>query len=367
MIMNKAIIACLLLGLSSISSNLLAQVDNVILITLDGLRPEEVFGGADERLMIPDLGVKKPKDYKSRYGADSPEERRKKLMPFLWDKIGRKKGWIAGDMLSDSKCLVTNGKYFSYPGYNEILTGAADEKINSNAKRYNKNTTVLEFLNEQPELIGTVSAFCSWDVFPFIINDQRSGVVVNAGWTKLTVGVPQQIELLNHAAENIAHEWDNVRYDVFTAEGAIECMRTDSPRVLYVALGETDDWAHAGRYDRYLDAARQNDHFIRRLWLETQSIKEYRNKTAFLITTDHGRGDGREGWKSHSKDLPGSESIWMAAFGAGITSKGIDEGGRFTQSQIASTVAALLGYEFSSEVIDTSLEIAKPLPICDLP
>ena len=36
--------------------------------------------------------------------------------------------------LKNSNFSLTNNKIFSYPGYNEILTGEADSTINSNAK-----------------------------------------------------------------------------------------------------------------------------------------------------------------------------------------------------------------------------------------
>lgn len=333
-------------------------VHNVVLITIDGLRCEEVFGGADERLMINELGVKEPDQLKEKYLGGTAIENRSRLMPFLWNRM-EADGWIAGDWQQDSQVQVTNGKYFSYPGYNEILCGFADEKVDSNAKKYNENRTVLEWLNNQPSLRGTVHAYCSWDVFPFIINDRRSRIPVNAGWEKLTLGNRQVLKVLNHTADNLFHEWEGVRYDVFTAAGAIQAMRADKPRVLYVSLGETDDWAHAGRYDRYLLAARLNDGFIKQLWQETEAHEQYRQKTAFLITTDHGRGDGREGWKSHGATLSGSERIWIAAFGAGVSAKGVDQGGRFRQSQIAATVARFMGYDFKA----THSKIADPLPI----
>ncbi|MFN9913376.1 MAG: hypothetical protein ACK53L_12370, partial [Pirellulaceae bacterium] len=34
----------------------------VVLVTLDGLRGEEVFGGADRRLMVKENGVEKPEE-----------------------------------------------------------------------------------------------------------------------------------------------------------------------------------------------------------------------------------------------------------------------------------------------------------------
>jgi phosphopentomutase len=175
----------------------------------------------------------------------------------------------------------------------------------------------------------------------------------------LKVGNPERVEALNYVAKNIFHEWDGVRYDSITASGALEEMKINKPRVLFVALGETDDWAHKGRYDRYLLTANQNDGFIRDLYETAQSIPEYKDNTLFIVTSDHGRGDGREGWKNHSVLLPGSERIWIAAFGPGLSVSGMDEGGKFEQAQVAATVAKYLGLDFGQQ----NSKVRPPLPI----
>lgn len=307
--------------------------------------------------MVEESGVKDVAACRAAYHRETREERREELLPFLWAQI-KSGGWAAGDWHANSKVLITNGHYFSYPGYSELLCGYADARIDSNDKRYNPNTTVLEWLNQQSPFTGQVYAFGSWDVFPFIINDKRSGVPVNAGWRDLEIGDPAAIAAYNDAARNMVHEWDGVRYDVFTAAGALQAMQAKTPRVLYVALGEPDDWAHAGRYDRYLSSSRKCDDLIRQLWEMAQRLPAYKDRTAFLVATDHGRGDGREGWKNHSNSLPGSERIWVVAFGAGIQRSGVDQGGEYQQAQVAATVAAVLGQDFTP----ASEKIAPPLP-----
>ena len=219
--------------------------------------------------------------------------------------------------------------------------------------------TVLEYLNKQPPLTRKVAVYGSWDVFPFIVNDQRSGIPVNAGWQDFRVGNAERVAALNLVSKELFHQWEGVRYDVLTTSGAIEELKTNQPRVLYVALGETDDWAHEGRYDRYLLTAQQNDSFIRMIWETTQSMEAYRDKTLFIITTDHGRGDGRDGWKNHGVHLPGSDHIWIAAFGSGLCLSGSDRDGRFRQSQVAATISQALGFDFRA----TADGVDEPLPI----
>ena len=86
----------------------------------------------------------------------------------------------SADRPSGARAAILNGKKFSYPGYSELLVGFHDPRIDSNAKRPNPNSTVLEFVNRQPAMRGRVAAFGSWDVFPYIVNEERSGILVNA-------------------------------------------------------------------------------------------------------------------------------------------------------------------------------------------
>ena len=118
------------------------------------------------------------------FGESDLNERRKALLPFFWNTLATK-GQLYGNRELGCKVNVINNQWFSYPGYSEILTGQADnERIHSNDKIYNPNTNVLEFINSQNAFTGKVAAFSSWDVFPYIINDKRSGVMVSGGLEK---------------------------------------------------------------------------------------------------------------------------------------------------------------------------------------
>ena len=323
------------------------ETERVLLITMDGLRWQELFGGADRSLINEnDGGIRDPAQTLDRFWRENPEARRSALMPFFWSTIARE-GQVFGDPSAASTVTVANGHYFSYPGYNEILTGYGDPRIDSNDKIPNPNVTVLEWLHGRPGYHGRVFAFASWDVFPFIINDRRSGIPVNAGWQPLAGSADDaERDLLNQLADELPHYWANVRYDAFTYRGAADCLARNRPRVLYVSLGETDDWAHARRYDLYLAAAWQNDDFLRRLWEAAQSLPEYRGKTSLVLTTDHGRGGSGKDWTSHGRDIPGSDRMWIAVLGPDTPSLGIRKNQNATQGQVAATVAALLGEDY---------------------
>lgn len=346
------------------------QTRNVILITLDGLRWQEVFGGVDETLMDKDLGgVKDVQDLRRRFQRDTAVESRKTLMPFFWNTLAAQ-GVVFGDPNHESKAVVTNGLNFSYPGYSELLCGFADPRVDSNAKTNNENITVLEWLSSKPGFENSVAAFCSWDVFPFIINETRSGIPVNAGWEPLSMD--EQLSLpgtdsaavfleLDRLSNEIPRYFPEVRYDYFTYRAAEEYLKSRKPRLLYVSFGETDDWAHAGRYDLYLDSAYRNDEYIRRLWTLVQLMPEYRDCTTLILTTDHGRGDNRVDWKSHGKDIADCEHIWMAVIGPDVVHQTIERT-QVTQSQIAATVAACLGYDYRASVPQAAAALPLPRP-----
>jgi hypothetical protein len=120
---------------------------NVVLITTDGLRWQEVFSGAEKALINKQHGgVADAKAIEAKFWRETPEERREALLPFFWKKIA-KEGQIYGNQTKGSSAQITNTMKFSYPGYNEILTGFADPAIDSNAKKPNQNFTVLEWLH----------------------------------------------------------------------------------------------------------------------------------------------------------------------------------------------------------------------------
>ena len=335
------------------------RVENVVVVTLDGFRHQEFFGGADPTLIDPKAGGVRDVDaLKARFWRDEPQARRETLLPFLWGTVATR-GQIFGDASRHAPARLTNGKKFSYPGYSEMLCGFPDDRIDSNAKTVNPNRSVLEFLNGRPETRGRVAAFCSWDVFPFILRSSESGMKVHAGWTPI---VDPPLTDRQHAAnamiEHLPRYWTDNVFDAVTMEAAREHVLRHKPKVLFLGLGETDEWAHGRRYDLYLDAAHRADRFLAELWETMQAMPEYRGKTAILVTTDHGRGPSPGDWTDHGPKTEGAENIWIAVMGPTTRPMGVRQDVEVTQSQVASTIASLLGEDF----VAASPRSAKPLP-----
>ena len=324
---------------------------HLLFVTLDGLRWQEAFGGADSAIV---WGRDDSATLAQRWWRPTREERRALLLPFIWSTMAER-GQLLGDRQAGGGVRVTNGKNFSYPGYNELLTGRPDPGIDSNDKVPNPNVTVLEWLARRPGFVGGVRAVASWDAFPAIINAGRSGIPVGASASS---GPSAALAPLLPAL------WTETRLDALTHLDALALLRDSvAPRVLYVALGETDEWAHAGEYALYLDAARRNDATIRALYEAFAAHPAVRGSLALLVTVDHGRGDG-PAWTDHGRDVPVAQWIWVAAMGPGVASRGSrGDLADATQSQVAATVAALVGEDYAGAVAG----VARPLPLTQAP
>ncbi len=313
-----------------------ADDQRLILVTMDGTRWQELFRGPDPALVAdphftdPDMTEAVEKSWKT--GPD--------VMPFL-HSLPAQGGVLTGNRDVGQCMAVTNPMWFSYPGYNEILTGRPDPAITSNDKIWNRNITFLEWLNHRPGFAGQVLAFGNWDVFAYIFNTQRSGLPVNPGF--------------------------GTRYptETLTMRFALDALREKKPRVLYVGLGDTDEFAHMGRYDAYLGAMNRDDDFIAELWRMAQADPVYRGKTTLIVTTDHGRG-AKTGaaWTEHGSaeavrldphgftiadpaGFPGSEQIWLAALGPAVH-PAAQGSGCLGQNQIAASALSALGQDWKA-------------------
>lgn len=347
--MRKIVFLVLIMSLPGM--DLLAQkttqTENIILITFDGLRWQELFKGADS-LMVDDTGlIDTPGSLLADYWHSDPKKRREMLFPFFWGTIATE-GQLYGNRHFGNKVDNSNKMWFSYPGYNEVLSGFADDdRINSNSKINNPNVTFLEYLNQMPEYNGKVMAFGSWDVFPYIIHEERSGVPVNAGFDLAEGDDLTDVErTVNRIQQEIRGPWGGVRLDPFTHHFAMEGLKKHRPKVMYIAYGETDDWAHGGKYDQYIWSAHQTDAYIKEIWDWVQSDPEYKDKTTLIITTDHGRGITKTSWKSHGASVPEGGEIWMMAIGPDTPASGeMKIEGQWHSAQVARTIFKLLGME----------------------
>jgi hypothetical protein len=365
--MKKSILLTSLFSMFFLGAQAQQKMDTpktkVVLITLDGFRWQELFTGADANLIENKDFVHDTAELKTKFWRNTPAERRTVLMPFLWNKVTQM-GQLHGNRNEGSNVNLTNSMWFSYPGYNEILTGSPDDKrIASNDKFNNPNTTVLEKVNNIPQYKGKVAAFGSWDVFPYIINEERSGIPVNAGFESATGNTLSSNEIfLNELQTQIPSPFDGVRLDAFTSHYALEYMQKEHPELVFISYGETDDFAHQGNYNAYLTSANNTDALIKQLWNFTQNDPFYKDNTVFILSTDHGRGTQPiETWKHHGSKIAGADQAWFVVFGNNVEVLGeVTKPEQLYSTQIAPTVLQVLDSKLKdSEMKGNTIKIFK--------
>lgn len=327
------------------------KTQNIIFISVDGYRWEELFNGMDSALA-------NKRQYRktdsaalmAKYWAATPEERRAKLMPFFWNTIASN-GQLYGNRAWGNDVNVRNAYWFSYPGRAETITGYYDPKINSNGYPDNPNTNVFEFIEKQKGFGGKVAVFASWDAVDRIVNRNRNHLPLINPYEKVEgSGLTEAQELANELQDYMPKYYgDEERWDMHTYAIAKSYILARHPRAVYIDFGDPDVLAHSGRYDFYLDAAHYTDQMIGSLWNAMQRDPFYRNKTTFVICPDHGRGNGKD-WVSHGTAAAGSNNTWLAVMGPDTPATGaVKTKMQLYHDQFAQTMANLLGLDFKAE------------------
>jgi hypothetical protein len=156
-----------------------------------------------------------------------------------------------------------------------------------------------------------------------------------------------EMEIFNRIQFEMRTPWDVVRHDTVTLGLALGYLKRYKPKFFYLALGETDDWAHERRYDRMVQAISLFDSALRDLWETLQSMEPYRGRTTLIVTTDHGRGNGLDQWMSHGADVSGSNETWIGVFGPDTPNLGeIRDQPNYTASHIAATILGFYGLDY---------------------
>jgi hypothetical protein len=237
---------------------------------------------------------------------------------------------------------------WSTPGYTEIMTGAPRPEVTDNDRVRHPYRTVLEHAREALGLdYGQVAQIGSWEGFKLAAASRDDAFLmvgvhdsIPAPWGSAET---DQLALLRRQVMGL---WEEGSNDVLTFRMAQHFLVRNQPRVLWLALVNSDDWAHADRYDRYLEYLHLADSLLGELWQTLQSLDAYRDRTTLVITTDHGRGIQGSDWAEHDITIPGSDDIWLAVVGPDTPDRGeVIEPGLIYQGQVAATLLQFLGLD----------------------
>lgn len=323
------------------------KTERVVLVTLDGYRWQELFEGADQKMIFRDKYVK-DESVREKFWAETCEERREKLMPFMWKVVGSQ-GQLYGNRNFKNRMKVSNRVVLSYPGYSEMLVGFVDKKVKNNDPVSNPNMTVLEAINNHHQHINTVAAFSTWKVMDKVLREEYSGIPVNSGLDKAEGDSLTSREAELNELTDIDKNPHGDRYDQYTFGYALEYMRREDPHVVFISFDETDEHGHRARYGEYLHAAHKADSLLDALWNFIQSDERYRDKTTLIVSTDHGRGNVPWLFNKHAILARGSAHIWMAVIGPDTPADGeMKRKMKLEQKQIAPTIANFMGVDYQN-------------------
>ncbi len=276
----------------------LAQpADIVVLVTLDGVRPQEFLTGPDPSLA-------------GNAGAGT-------AMPFLRTTLAPG-GTLLGSATSRAFGLG-NPMGISTPSYQSIFTGRLTACVRNECGAPFGRTLMTDIATAT----AGAAAVGFFSFSPQICTSARiaprpGSVICGAGDT----GEQPDADVLDAAL-------------AFLAEAR--------PRFLYVALGAADSAAHGGDYRTYLDALSAHDAALERLHAEVARLRARGLRVTLLVTTDHGRGEGAD-WTGHRWNIAGSDRLWLLGEGHGVARQGVvAETERASLYGIRATVSHLLG------------------------
>lgn len=260
----------------------------VVMITLDGVRWQDIFNGTDHMMF-----------------HGQPMSARE-LLPNLYYQF------VDGGMVvgKDSQFIATGPAHISLPGYLEIMRGypSVDCQENDCEPRL-KTDTIADLFNKS-------AVFASWDTIRKTVGKNVDSFVVNCGRTFRSTGW-KKAELEDN--QSFQEVWGDYLYrpDDLTEKAAVDYLQHNNPDFIWISLGDTDEWAHSGDYDKYIEALQRADKFVGMV-VEMVKQGEDGQDFTFIVTADHGRGLN---WHHHGWDRESARD-WFMMSGRGVPAKG---------------------------------------------
>lgn len=149
------------------------------------------------------------------------------------------------------------------------------------------------------------------------------------------------------------------RNDSLTLEVIKDILDQEIPKSMLINLSSPDYAGHYVGWEEYLEAISNTDEYVFDLWNFIQAHPHYSNRTALIITNDHGRHlDDQGGFMHHGDGCAGCRDISLLALGPDFN-KNLTVNTPRDQRDISATIAYMMGFNFPSGEGNVMLEIFK--------
>jgi Sulfatase len=289
-------------------AELAATTTPVILVVLDGVRWQEMFGGVDPALAA-----------KHRAG---PVVGARGLLPSLYAALDTRGAAVGAPGYGVLRASGPN--FVSMPGYTEIFGGRPPYGCQDNECAGAGAPTIVDALRDRSASDSDVAVIASWAPIARATALGASRIVLSAGrrdvmGAHFLSGDSIRAVLERGARADPRPGHDAFRPDRYTAELALLYLEAQRPSFLFVGLGEPDEYAHQDDYAGYLTSLRAADDFLGRLFALLDRMGERGRRTLVLVTADHGRGSD---FRDHGAQLPESARVWLMALGGPVRARG---------------------------------------------
>jgi hypothetical protein len=302
----------------------------VILVVLDGVRWQEIFGGVD-----PVLAAKH---------HTGPVVGARDLLPSLYAALDARGAAVGAPGYG---IITASGPNFvSMPGYTEIFGGRPPDACQDNECAGASVPTIVDALRDRSPREADVAVIASWAPIARAATRSPSRIVLSVGRESVQGAPFRNDDALRAIVEQGAHAnprpgHDSFRPDRYTAELALRYLEAQRPAFLFVGLGEPDEYAHEDDYRGYLSSLRAADDFFGRLFAVLDRMGERGRRSLVLVTADHGRG---RDYRDHGAWMPESARVWLMAFGGPVRARGFVQAPFARRlSDVAPTIRQVVG------------------------
>lgn len=272
------IFACILLPISAFATDTDNRITNVIYITLDGTRWQEVYLSH-------------------------------KYFPHFWQKYANSFSFY-GKPKSDDTIEVASTP-ISLPSYQSQMAGYLQPCANNSCGRIQVETLPENLVHTYGFSRKDVAVFASWYEISYAVEHINGTTFTNAGnmpvADPLTQQADKEMDKINQE-QALDHPEGSDRFDKYTFAQALHYFKKYQPKFLWIALQDSDEAAHEGDWPEYLRKIAFYDQAMDNLFKTLKRLKLYKS-TLVIVTTDHGRGNGKN-WITHGVKIPESKQTW---------------------------------------------------------